>query len=442
MNPELLRHVWLEINPHRMIAMPVILLLIFFMIYAINGYTFGSAIANTALWIYAGIGLLWGARVTSDAIAEEIREKTWDTQLMSAMGPWSMTWGKLFGSTIYIWYGSILCLLIFAANTQIVDGITVLKLFAIAVCAAIFCQAFNMQIGLLAVIQRVAFRSSIGLLAQFLSLSFLFPYLTNIFTDNGGKVWFDITIDWIDFSLISIGLGAIWAVTGAYRLMAVALQVRTKPVIWMFFSIFLAIYCAGIAAEKISTVSQWTILTTLSFWIFCGLSYVAVFTDRRNPIQLRRLFYTVRAGNWTRALEETPYWAASYLLAAIAAALILVMPVTGSAVPTMEYFVLAQTFPALLLVARDIGILYFFSLAANPKRAVAATIFYFGFLYGLLPALFTALDLPIARIAVLPIAVDKLGLSTLIALIHVLIVWWLVVSRWQQFNPSEEQPPS
>ncbi len=155
MNPELLRHVWLEINPHRLIAMPVVLTLIFFMAYSMNDYNFGIPLSHTALWIFGAIGLLWGARVASDAVAEELRDKTWDTQMMSAMEPWSMTWGKLFGSTVYTWYGSVLCLLVFAFNSEYSNYGTLSKSLLIALCTAIFCQAFGMLISLLALVTQI-----------------------------------------------------------------------------------------------------------------------------------------------------------------------------------------------------------------------------------------------------------------------------------------------
>ena len=437
MNPELSRHIWLEINPHRLIAMPVVLTLIFFMVYSMNDYNFGIPLAHTALWIFGAIGLLWGARVASDAVAEELRDKTWDTQMMSAMEPWAMTWGKLFGSTVYTWYGSVLCLLVFAFNSEFSSYGNLIESLVIALCTAIFCQAFGMLISLLALRNRVALRSSITLLAQFLGLMYLFPFLTRIFSGTGSVNWFGIDFSWIDFGLISIALAAAWAVTGVYRLMAITLQIRSTPVAWLLFAVVIGFYCIGFIFDGNEVQSQHSLFSAVVFTAYCGLSYVAAFTDRRDPIELRRLIFAVRSKNWKRALEQVPYWTASYLLALITVIYILFASSTELSTTTLQKFVLGQCIPALLLVARDIGILYYFSLAPNPKRAASAAFFYIACLYGLLPMLFAAIDLPLGRIAVLPIMADNLVGSTIIALIHAIFVFWLIIQRWRKLSSIE-----
>lgn len=433
MNPEFLRHVWLEINPHRLIAMPVVLALIFSLAYSINDNNLGLPIARTALWVFAAIGLLWGTRVASDSVAEEIREKTWDTQMMSAMAPWSMTWGKLLGSTVYIWYGSILCLLVFAINAEYSSIAILTKALIIATCAAIFCQAFGMLISLLAVRNRTAIRTSITLLAQLLGLMYLFPFLTHLFRDKGEVFWFGIEWSWIDFGLLSLGLAAAWTVIGVYRLTATILQIRTTPLAWLIFSLIVAGYCAGFGWNESEIKQRPTvIISSISFAAFCALSYIAAFTDRRDTIELRRFFFVIKQRNWKRASEQTPYWTASYLLALFTAVIIFFGFNTELPINKMYKFLLGHCLPASLLVARDIGILYYFSLAPNPKRAVSATIFYLTCLYGLLPALFTAIDLHLGRIAVLPVMGDHIIGSIIIALIHVIIAWWLVIQRWRR----------
>ena len=175
MNPEFQRNTWLEINLNRLIAMPVGLFLIFAIVYWSNDSVLGEGVALTAIWSFIIIAVLWGSRLASVSVIEEVRERTWDTQLMSAMGPWSMTWGKLFGSTSYSWYGSLLCLAVFAISWPIDTELSTAKLLPLAVFAAVFCQAMGMLICLLAVRQGINYRSAIGLFAMIFVLASLNP---------------------------------------------------------------------------------------------------------------------------------------------------------------------------------------------------------------------------------------------------------------------------
>ena len=97
MNAEFRRSLWLELSMHRLIAMPVALALVLALVYAMSDDPWES-IAVTAAWIGSALLGRWGVRSTAESVGDEMRARTWDAQRMSALGPWSMTWGKLFGA--------------------------------------------------------------------------------------------------------------------------------------------------------------------------------------------------------------------------------------------------------------------------------------------------------------------------------------------------------
>ena len=105
MNPELRRNLWLEVSMHRLIAMPAVLGMGFLVVASINDLPWQQRVSWAALTVYFVLTLYWGTRLAADAISDEVRGKTWDLQRMSALGPWYMTWGKLFGATVFAWYG-------------------------------------------------------------------------------------------------------------------------------------------------------------------------------------------------------------------------------------------------------------------------------------------------------------------------------------------------
>ena len=109
LNPEFRRNLWLELTPQRLILMPIVLGLIFAIGAQFDKHS-DAAIALTANLVFGVLVVLWGCRRAAASVAGEVREGTWDWQRMSAITPWTMAWGKLLGSTAFVWYGGIICL--------------------------------------------------------------------------------------------------------------------------------------------------------------------------------------------------------------------------------------------------------------------------------------------------------------------------------------------
>lgn len=109
MNPELRRNLWLELTTHRIVAMPTVLVLVFALFITMQG-EWPAALYTTATWMFVLLVHFWGARQSSEAVTEEVRDRTWDWQRLSALTPWQMAWGKLAGATAFTWYGAAICL--------------------------------------------------------------------------------------------------------------------------------------------------------------------------------------------------------------------------------------------------------------------------------------------------------------------------------------------
>ena len=108
MNPELLRNLWLEASPFRLILIAGFLLLAFgASSVGLGGFASISSVALALYWFFA---VLWGTRSAALSVVGEIRERTWDSQKLSSIGPWDMVWGKLLGATCANWFGALLCL--------------------------------------------------------------------------------------------------------------------------------------------------------------------------------------------------------------------------------------------------------------------------------------------------------------------------------------------
>ena len=115
-NPEFLRNVWLEMSPVRLIVMPAMLAAVFLIVYLTQSDFFTGAMQATSMTIFVVLVFIWGIRLASDAVINEIRDGTWDSQRMSSIGAWSMSWGKLLGSTVYPWYGGLMCIVVYLVS--------------------------------------------------------------------------------------------------------------------------------------------------------------------------------------------------------------------------------------------------------------------------------------------------------------------------------------
>ena len=74
-----------------------------------------AALATVAGFACLVLLTAWGSKMAADGIGDEARNRTWDAQRLTSIGPWQMTCGKLAGATAFAWYGGGLCLLVFIA---------------------------------------------------------------------------------------------------------------------------------------------------------------------------------------------------------------------------------------------------------------------------------------------------------------------------------------
>jgi hypothetical protein len=149
-NPEFRRNLWLELTPSRLVGMPLVLGIFFFLAYTMDDKQYGDSVASTALILFGLLAFLWGIRLASETLISEIRDHTWDSQRMSVIGPWSMTWGKLLGSTIYPWYGSLICLFVYLTSQPSL-GLSLIETAVLMVGSGLLGQA----VGLLSSLQAI-----------------------------------------------------------------------------------------------------------------------------------------------------------------------------------------------------------------------------------------------------------------------------------------------
>ncbi len=429
MNPELQRNLRLELSPHRLVLMPLVLWVLFLLVYLAGGQRFGSAVASTAALLFFALTALWGARAVADNLFTEVSEHTWDIQRLSALTPGQMTFGKLAGATLMPWYGGLICLAVAVAASPLPMAAS-LKLAVTWLSAALCVQALAMTLALFAVMRGLGERSNLASILLALLIIWALARAIAPLDSAAAVQWYGWRLPLPDFALASTVLFAGWAVLAASRTMALALSVRTLPWAWPAFTLFATAWLGGLVFPRwYSPASMLPTLATVGFAVAGGLTYLAAILEQRDPFVLRRLATYRREGRLRRCLQTLPIWTTSMLLAAGFAVVCTLAGQTrvGSGPEPLGTGAIAAT----LLILRDLGLLYFLALRTDGRRPETTLLVYLLLLYLLLPRLFIAAGMPVLAGLVLPELRQAPLAAAIIAAIQAGVVAALLTVRWR-----------
>lgn len=433
MNPEFRRHVWLEWSAHRVVLLGVVLASIFVLVSLFDPNGVGNVVANAALSLFVLATMLWGSHRAGDAMLDELRERTWDSQRMSAMSPWSMTWGKLCGATIMPWFAGGVCLAVYAVarfGPTIADR---LQVIASCIAAAVLVQALSLIGALVGTRLEKQARSTLASWSAFGTLALLIVYFSVYYRSTDAIVWFGLNCERFDFLTASLFALAAWTVFGAYRMMSSELAVATRPWAWCAFVMYLTIYFAGVFIRP-----EWPLNRGLALFgaagivVAIGASYLAAFALFRDPLTFHRLATCVAARQWRRFFEELPVWAASFAMAVVfsilCAALATAPVYSGERVEAVGLAGIV----IVLYAVRNIGLLYYFTYGESHRRVETTTVICIAIISWLLPSIAESMDLTSAQWLLRPPLWDHpLAAAGIIAL-HALAVIVLCWRRYRQ----------
>jgi hypothetical protein len=432
-NPEFKRNLWLSFSTHRLIGMPALLTLTFV---AVALADFRTEVANSlytaSVSMFIFIVWLWGARNANASIVDELRDKTWDQQRMSALDPWTMTWGKLFGSTAFNWYGGLMCLIVIATSGFASEKPDVIAILLTLCAGGIMLHAALIALNLHTseIESRVVQKGGLGWLAIIAVFTFLPSY--SIYQPKQ-TLWWGMEISHALFWLDSTLLFALCATFAAWRVVCNALQVRTLPWAWPAFACILTLYFAGFA--HINGRIDPVLLTGL--FVAVPMSYVALLTEPNTLLRWRKLRLLQDKKDWRGWLENLPLWPTSLLLSFLFALLILLTGTEDHAANHLQFFQPQHALTVALMLLRDACVLLFFSFAQNSKRAVGAAMLYLFVLNVLLPFLAGVADLKTVRYFFLPFdAEHDPWSSVLIMTLHAGVAIGLV--NWRLRTEEQE----
>ena len=436
LNPEFRRNLWLELTPHRLLAMPLLLGLVLALVYLLSGVDKRESVAGWAAMIAAGLLLIWGARSAGDSVFEEVRARTWDAQRMSAIGPWAMTWGKLFGAASFSWYGGLMALAVLAVSSPEGWAHSTIKLAALIAAAGLLAQGAACLTGLAAARKSTAPRTSLGSWLVVVLIIMVGPSIGFLTTEQRPIAWWGESYRAMNFVLASVACFAAWAVFGVYRSLCAELQVRTTPWAFAAFALFLTSYVAGFwTIPGIELAARGRTAFVLAGLLVCGtLTYVQLFAERTGVIVFRRVQVRLTRGELRRALEELPCWTVGFALTGIFCALGVALLPGGAFGSLPARNAALVPLPLFFLLGRDVCVFLFFSFARQPRRVEGATLFYLVLLYGILPWLLRAAHFDDLADLVLPPVLEGAGKASVIAAVHFAAAAALVAWRWRKYQ--------
>ncbi|HWA90074.1 MAG TPA: hypothetical protein VG889_08580 [Rhizomicrobium sp.] len=459
MNPEFQRNLWLELTPRRMVLMTVLLGLAFFAAAITTNQSdqvFGTLPA-TAEFLYYMIVVVWGTRNAATAVVGEIRDRTWDMQLLSAIGPGAMSWGKLFGSTIYNWFGGAICLAVMTIETVAHGGgvgpalIGVVYYLAVGVIA----QAAAFLASLVAVRRRQAHSRLDVFIYQVVGLAAgIAVYTIWSIADPAGSilthkkasdfiVWWGQSFDNRGFLLVSLAIFTAWTLAACYREMRLELQMPGGVLVWLAFLAFIGLYVAGFDAwlsddKTLSGLDTGSLRLALAGTAYAMLTYLMVVLEPKDRVHYRWLGSQIASARVGAFLGGLQAWMMAYAAAILCTAALLVT--------LMQAHPERRELPALIaagagFLTRDVSI--FVAMRSARRRSDLAAIAILVALYLLAPSIAKSLGLESALPAFYPQPTAPLWLSPVIAWAEGIAVAVLAFSRVSiRHSPADRSAPS
>jgi hypothetical protein len=442
MNPEFRRNLWLELTPARLgvSVLAVVSLL------ALAGVRDGgtTALSSASELLFAVVIFFWGGRLAADSVLQEITDRTWDTQRMSALGPWQMSWGKLFGAPICAWMASIPALAVMGW----VDGV---QQAATYVLLGVLSHAIALTLSLQSIRKGRQHGRIKTLFFQFVALLVVLPFAyaliwLDTWIERETIYWFAFSIGAQGFALISALLFSAWAVLGVYRQMRLELQKPTAPTAWLAFLLFLLIYQTGLiyggafrvdnALQEFSDLqlrgaTSFSIALVAAGVLLSALVYLAIFTEAKSMIGLRQAWDGFRHGQWRRLWLHMPRWAITLKLAAIATILIVLLvelPTTAKATDSeLDRIVIA----AFLFLVRNVGIVLLCNFMARSGRGDLAAIILLIVLSVIAPMIFGGVS-PFLGALFWPPLQGSWAMTLIPVLAQIVLVGGLLARVWMQ----------
>lgn len=441
LNPEFRRYLWTELSPHKLVAMPVVL-----------GAAFALAeVSGAGLAMPASIGFtlivcFWGTRNAAAAVTGEVTGGTWDSQRLSALDAWTMAWGKLFGSTIFAWYGGLICLAVYAADSVGQVSLAAIGKFCLGlVLVAVLMHATALAASLAFLRKLSGTRQVSVTLCHLIGLGvfavasreeqFADMLLRGVVRPVPLQIWHGVGADAYAFMAITLLLFLGWAMLAVHRLMGAELQYRLWPWGWAAFSLFMVAFLSGYGDVGGGWAAPINLLG-ISFAVFSAATYLAFLLENKNIVAAKAWIEALTRRQWAAVARLTPSWLVCLCLS-VAAGIVLAgissLGLIGTRISAgLPYWVTSSgpfIVAAILFMLRDLGILLFLNLATGVRRPDAVGMIYLTVLYGVGGGILSRFEVSWPLAFVIPMDLDNPFATLTPPLVQGLAIYALLATR-------------
>ncbi|OQX26127.1 MAG: hypothetical protein BWK80_12040 [Desulfobacteraceae bacterium IS3] len=445
-NPELRRQMWIELTPNRLVMMPLTLGAIFFLSYFAEEPM--RMLTTLSLIAFGIIVLLWGTKLAFESVISEVNEKTWHSQRMTPISPLDMIIGKLFGSTIYTWYGAAISSATALISIIYLDDIESFKIFLILLFLGLLIHSFSF-LSSLVVIRRNNGREKISYNGGiFIIAGVLIPWLMGaipsmIFGYRSGHAeigWYSLDFLPEDFMIFALIFFLIWSYIGAYRNMKTEFQMANGPFVWTGFMISLMLFLSGLIADNMNDDLYARILSCcyLSYFIAIAAAYMMAFSEPKDIVEFRRMINLMKHRQWKAFGEAIPLWLISLGFCLM---LCLILLIATPFYSPLDRVIKSKQLPVLyplnclFFVIRDLSLLIYVNLKGeSQRRADLATLVYLMIIYGLIPAIIGLAGFEELVPVFLPLPDAGIINGTMPIMIQSGAMAWLMCRRWAVNN--------
>jgi len=394
MNPEFERNVWLEMTSRRVLLMVGLLALIFAAA-ALGNDDWGPSSVATVL--YYIIVVIWGSRSAALSVVGEIGARTWDSQRLSSLGAGTMMWGKLFGSTVYNWFGGAICLAVVLIHEAVKGGgpmvladlLYYLGIGVIAQAAALLASLIAIGRGQGHSRFEIFAYQLVGLVAA-VAVWWVWEKVRSHSVDT--IVWWGQSLDASVFLLVSLLIFSAWTLIGCYREMRLELKMRNGPLVWLAFLAFIGVYVAGFDAWLSPGMKSWdagSLRLLLAGTAFGILTYIMVLLEPKDRVHYRWMQGQILHGHVVNALKGVQAWMMGYAATVLTGALLFVWLLHDvSAALVGQPLVLA----ALGFLTRDVALFVLMQTLPGKRRGDFGALAILFALYVLAPAILIGLN--------------------------------------------------
>ncbi len=405
--PEFHRQIWTKCPPFKMVAAPLLLLVMWGIASGDLGINLrmGSALQVGVFYLFVLVVLVWGTYEASMAMDEEIKSRTWDYQRVSAISPLQLTVGKIFGATAYVWYVGLMCMVVYRSTfiqPERPELYAMFYMLAAGIAGQLVAFMFSMSSFAARARHGAVKGGGAGIFPCIAGIIVSF-YMMRAYAMNALQTgipysylrWYNEYYDGLESTTCGLAFFIFWAFVGCYRLIRAELMYRVWPWVWMVFVPSVTVAITGIYARSPAyLLGEFKPVNVIppalcAFCICFTLGYATLLSESSDRRKYARLGASLRAREWGRVFENTPLWITTLPYVAASAALLIGLCLMSQQFASAQYAPAAAA--ALLFAARDGFVVHALHNTLR-KRAAFAVPLYFVMAYAVLPVAFLAIS--------------------------------------------------